>query len=194
MQSLWQDLRYGVRMLRKNPGFTLIAVLTLALGIGANTAIFSVVEGVLLRPLPWKEPDRLVMLWEAKAHAGADRELVTGSDYRLWKEQPQLIEQIALWPAWPGAQNFKLVSDDGVEAATGAFVSSSLFPLLGVKPALGRAFLPEEDNYEGNRVVVLGYQLWQQRFGGDPSVIGRSVKIDSFRANDYQVVGVTPPG
>src|SRR4029453_18572422 len=108
------------------------------------TAIFSVVKGVLLQPLPWTESDRLVMLWEAKAHMGADQELVTGSDYRLWKEQQQLIEQIAFWPAWPGAQNFKIVNDNGVEAATGTFVSSGLFPLLGVQPALGRAFLPEE--------------------------------------------------
>jgi putative ABC transport system permease protein len=192
--DLWQDLCFGARMLLKNPGFTLIAVITLALGMGANTAVFSVVNGVLLKPLPWKEPDRLVMLWEAKAPAGAEQELVTGSDYQLWQEQRQLFEQIAFWAAWPGAQSFKLVNGASVEPITGAFVSSGLFPLLGVQPALGRAFLYEEDKYQGNRAVVLGHRLWQQRFGGDPSVIGRSVKIDSFREHDYQVIGVMPPG
>jgi predicted permease len=194
VDSTLQDLRYGLRMLLKNKGFTVAAVLTLTLGVGANTLIFSVVNGILLRPLPWKEPDRLVALWETRSQAGADQELVRGDHYRLWQQQRHLLEQMAFWPAWPGAQNFKLVNETGVEATTGAFVSSGLFPLLGVQPMLGRAFLPEEDNYEGNRVVVLGHRLWQERFGGDPSIVGRSVKIDSFRQNDYQVVGVMPPG
>jgi predicted permease len=194
IENLWQDLRYGTRMLLKKPGFTLIAVITLTLGIGAVTAIFSVVNGVLLKPLPWKEPDRLVMLWEARSHTGADQELVTGSDYTLWKRQQGLIEQIAFWPAWPGAQSFKLVNDDGVDPVPGAFVSSDLFPLLGAKPVVGRAFLPEEDSYEGARVVILGHRLWQERFGGDRNIIGRSVKVDNFRLRDYQVIGVMPPG
>src|SRR5215471_19013593 len=146
MRTLIQDLRYGARMLLKKPGFTLIAVLTLALGIGANTAIFTVVNGVLLRPLPYDEPDRLVMLWESSPRRNIDQQRVAPPNLVEWREQSRSFENIAYWS---GTGDFNLVTADGGEKAQCAYVSSDLFSALRVRPQLGRAFLPEEDAREG---------------------------------------------
>src|SRR5215470_14614472 len=192
MQTLLQDMRYGARMLQKNPGFTAVAVLTLTLGIGANTAIFSVVYAVLLRPLPYPHPDRLFMLWESNPQLGFEQERVTPADYVDWRDQNKVFESMAFWPSWPGSQDLNLVGPEGAERVQGAYVSSSLFDVLGTAPLHGRTFYPEEDLREGNRVAVLSYRLWQRRFGGDPGILGRTVITDSFRKRDFTVVGVMP--
>src|SRR5438093_1071990 len=160
------DLRYALRLLLKRPGFSGVAVLTLALGIGANTAIFSVVNGVLLKPLPYPEPDRLVMLWERSPRRGFDREKVTGPDFLDWREQNRVFESMAFWPGWLGADDFNLVGADGVEKVKAIYASSSLFQVLGVKPRIGRTFLPEEDNWQARSVAALTAAVCRRRVVG----------------------------
>jgi putative ABC transport system permease protein len=191
MQTLLRDLSYGARMLLKKPGFTLIALVTLALGIGANTAIFTVVNGVLLRPLPYDEPDRLVMLWESDPRRNSEQQRVAPPNLVEWREQSRSFESIAYWS---GNGEFNLVMTDGIEKAKCAYVTSSLFSTLRVRPHLGRAFLPEEDQLEGNRAALLSYEYWQRRFAGDPNVIGRTLTVDTFGRRDYTVAGVMQPG
>ncbi|HEU0176544.1 MAG TPA: ABC transporter permease, partial [Blastocatellia bacterium] len=191
MQTLWQELRYGARMSFKNPGFTLIAVITLSLGIGANTAIFTVVNGVLLRPLPYDEPDRLVMLWESDPRRNIEQQRVAPPNLVEWREQSRSFENTAYWT---GTGEFNLVTADGVEKATCAYVTSSLFSTLRVRPWLGRVFLPEEDQLEGNRVALISYEYWRRRFAADPNVIGRALTVDTFGRRGYTVVGVMQPG
>ena len=191
MRTLIQDLRYGARMLLKKPGFTSIAVITLSLGIGANAAIFTVVDGVLLRPLPYGEPDRLVTLWESDPRRNIERQSVAPPNLVEWRGQSRSFENIAYWS---GNGEFNLVTADGIEKAKCAYVMSSLFPTLRVKPHLGRAFLPEEDQLEGDRVALLSYDYWRRRFAADPNVIGRTLTVDTFGRRDYTVVGVMQPG
>src|SRR5262245_63662595 len=174
MRTFIQDLRYGARMLLKKPGFTLIAVITLSLGIGANAAIFTVVNGVLLRPLPYDEPDRLVMLWEGDPRRNIERQLVAPPNLVEWREQSRSFENIAYWS---GNGEFNLVTADGTEKAKCAYVTSSLFPTLRVKPHLGRAFLPEEDKLEGALAAILSYVYWQRRFAAGQKVIGRWMAV-----------------
>jgi putative ABC transport system permease protein len=192
MGPLIQDLRYGLRMLAKNPGFTAVAVLTLALGIGANTAIFSVVNGVLLKTLPYPDPDRLVMLGERSAARSIDQEKVTGPDFIDWRQQNHDFESMAFWPGW--IDEFNLVSTQGVEKVKAVYASSALFSVLGVKPSLGRTFLPEEDQWQGNRAALISHELWESRFASHPNVLGRTLTIDSYGRRDYTIVGVMPPG
>jgi putative ABC transport system permease protein len=194
MLILLQDLRYALRTLRKDPGFTTVAILTLALGIGANTAIFSVIYTVLLRPLPYHDPDRLVMLGERSPAKGFDQEKVSGPDFIDWQRQNRVFESMAFWPGWLGTEEFNLAGAEGTEKVKTIYASSALFPVLGVTPLLGRTFLPEEDNWEGNRVAVISYELWQNRFGADPHVLGRVLTIDSYGRRDYTIVGVMPRG
>lgn len=163
---MFQDLRFGLRMLRKNPGFTIIAVMTLALGVGANTAIFSVVNAVLLRSLPYREPDRLVMLSYYRAREGS--RFATGSWYLDWRDQAKTFEQIAAYYF----DTVDLTGSGEPERLSAAFVSANLFATLGVNPALGRAFTPEEDTYGGPPAVILSEGLWRRHFGGDPQLIG----------------------
>jgi putative ABC transport system permease protein len=191
MKSLWLDLQFGVRMLRKQPGFTLLAVLTLALGIGANTAIFSVVNGVLLKPLPYPEPERLVMLWERNPQKGMEQESVTPPDFDDWQAQQRVFEQLAFWT---GDTEFNLVQAAGSEKIRASYISANLFPALGVQALEGRAFLPEEDRKEGNRVAVISYDFWQSRFGGAADVFGKTVTLDTYGRRDYTIVGVMPSG
>ena len=188
---MWQDLRFGVRMLVKKPAFTFIAVLTLGLGIGANTAIFSVINSVLLRPLPFDEPERIVTLRESNPRRQVEQQLVTPPNLAEWREQSTSFESLAYWS---GTGEFNLVKDDGVEKARCAHVSSDLFPTLRVQPRSGRSFLPEEDAREGNRVAVIGHEFWQRQFGGDPEVIGRTLTLDTFGRREYTIVGVMPAG
>ena len=185
LETLWQDVRFGVRMLLKNPGFTIIAVIALALGIGANSAIFSVVNTVLLRPLPFKEPDRLVMVWEDATKHGYPRDTPAPANYVDWRDQNQVFEGMAAI----ADRSFNLTGIGEPERIDGWRVSASLFPLLGVEPQLGRSFLPEEDQAGGGRVVIMSQGLWQRRFGSDPTIIGKAVTLNG---ESYAVVGVMP--
>ncbi|HSE99156.1 MAG TPA: ABC transporter permease, partial [Blastocatellia bacterium] len=188
MSNILQDIRYGARMLRKRPGFTLIAVIALALGIGANTAIFSVVNTVVLRPFPYKEPDRLVLLWEKHAMLpDLDRMWVAYPDFLDWRERNEVFERLAAFR--PGSVN--LTGGDIPEEVRDGRVSSDLFPVLGIEPLLGRTFLPEEDKPGASPVVVLSHSLWQRRYGSDPEIIGRQVYRDGV---SHTVVGVMPEG
>ncbi|MBA3357258.1 MAG: ABC transporter permease [Pyrinomonadaceae bacterium] len=187
MESLLKDIRYGVRSLLKHPGFTCIAVLTLALGIGANTAIFSVVNAVLLRTLPFREPDRLVMVWEDAAFAGFPRNTPAPANYADWKAQNQVFEDMATFDQ----RSFNLTGDGEPEKIEAYGVTANFFGLLGVAPVLGRVILPEEDKPEANKVAMISYSLWQQRYGGERSVVGREVLLNGER---YTVVGVMPAG
>jgi putative ABC transport system permease protein len=175
----------------KKPGFTLVAVITLALGVGANAAIFTVVNGVLLRPLPYDEPDRLVMLWESDPRRNIERQLVAPPNLVEWTGQSHSFENIAYWS---GSGEFNLVMADGIEKAKCAYVTSGLFSTLRVRPHLGRAFLPEEDQLEGSLAAVLSYEYWRRRFAADPNVVGRTLTVDTFGRRDYTIVGVMQPG
>src|SRR5439155_3485672 len=185
LADLAQDLRYGLRMLAKNPGFTTIAVIALALGIGANSAIFSVVNTVLLRPLPYKSPERLVMVWEEAAHLGFPKNTPSPANFLDWRSQNTVFEAMAAMVE----RSFNLTGVGEPERFDGRRVSANLFGLLGVDAQLGRTFRPEEDQ-PGSRVVVLSHGLWQRRFGADPRVIGQSL---SLNGESYTVVGVMPP-
>ncbi|MEJ7618632.1 MAG: ABC transporter permease [Pyrinomonadaceae bacterium] len=184
--DFWQDLRYGLRMLAKNPDFTIVAVIALALGIGANSAIFSVVNTVLLRPLPYKDPDRLMMVWEDDTKGGFPRDTPAAANYVDWRDQNQVFEGMAAI----ADESFNLTGADEPERIDGRRVSANLFPLLGVEPFRGRAFTPEEDQPGGNRVVVMSYGLWQRRFGSDTKIIGQSLTMNG---ESFTVVGVMPP-
>ncbi|HEX9426425.1 MAG TPA: ABC transporter permease, partial [Candidatus Polarisedimenticolia bacterium] len=164
MESLFQDLRYSLRMLRARPGFTLVAVLTLAIGIGANTAIFSVVNAILLRPLPYKDPDHLVMLWHAYAAMNLPKATLSVPAYLAYRDQMSAFESVAAGVNWSA----NLTGAGDPERIQGARVTGNFLATLGVAPAIGRDFLPEEDRPGGNRVVILTHGLWQRRFGGDP--------------------------
>src|SRR5262245_8821095 len=182
--EVWQDLRYGARMLRTQPGFTLIAVITLALGIGANTAIFSVVNAVLLRPLPCEDPDRLVVFWTAPQQGRT--EACSLPDFADWREQSRSFERMAAFT--DGAFNLTGVGE--AERLNGQVITSDLFPALSIPLAFGRSFLPDEDRPGVSGVVILSYGLWQRRFGSNPDVVGHSVTIDG---RDHTVVGIAAP-
>src|SRR5262245_53756663 len=186
IEDLWQDLRYGARMLLKNPGFTLIAVITLALGIGANAAIFSVVYGVMLRPLPYHEPERLVRLWTDNANEKNPKDGTSYPNLVDWRSQSRTFTEFA---NYSGDLVF-LTTGDAPEQVRIDRVSANLFPLLGVQPLLGRTFSPEEEERR-ERVVVLSYGLWQRRFGGDPNVVGKTLEANGQAS---QVIGVMPAG
>lgn len=186
MTTLLQDLRYGVRMLLKHPGVSIVAIVTLALGIGANTAIFSVVNAVLLRPLTYKDPERLVSLWENVPTHGRWR--ASPGNFHDWKKQNTLFEGISAY----GGSAMSLTGDGGEpEQLHGARVSSEYFAVVGVEPMLGRSFSPEEYEVGKGQVVILAHNLWQRRFGGDQSVLNRTISLDG---SNYTVVGVMPRG
>jgi putative ABC transport system permease protein len=185
MGDILQDLRFGLRMLWKNPGFTIVAVLALALGIGANSAIFSVVNAVLLQPLPYKNPDALVMVWDDQTHLGFPKDTPSPANFLDWREQNTVFEGMAAL----AERSFNLTGVGEPERLDGRRVSANFFSLLGVEPQLGRGFTPEEDK-PGIRVVILGHAMWQRRFGGDPGVIGRAINLNG---EVYTVVGVMPP-
>jgi putative ABC transport system permease protein len=185
METLWRDLRYGFRMLRRNPGFTAIAVVSLALGIGANTAIFSVVNAVLLKGLPFIDPERLVMVWEDASFAGFPRNTPAPANYDDWKSRSDVFEDMAAL----SERSFNLTGDGEPERIVAYAATGSFFSLLGVEPVLGRTILPDDDSPEANKVVVLSHRLWQQRYGGDESIIGRDVLLSGEK---YTIVGVMP--
>jgi predicted permease len=185
------DLRFAFRQLLKNPGFTAVAVLTLALGIGANTAIFSVVNQVLLRPLPYDQPERLVTLWERSPRRNIEQENVSPPNLAEWREQSRSFENIAFWT---GNDRFNVLGSDGVEKVRCSYASSSLFPVLRVSPIMGRAFLPEEDLKEGNRAAIISHEFWKNRFGARDNVLGQTITVDTYGRRQYEIVGVMPPG
>ncbi|MBA2731393.1 MAG: ABC transporter permease, partial [Acidobacteria bacterium] len=186
MRTLLQDVRYGARMLFKNPGFTFVAVLVLALGIGANTALFSVVNGVLLRPLPYSDPERIVTLWERNGRDGIERDDVSPANFLDWQERAQSFSEIA----FANPFSFDYTGGDEPEVLRNALVSRGFFQILGTNAFHGRTFLPEEYEAGKSQVVVLGHGLWQRRFGGDPKVVGRTLTLDD---KPYTVVGIMPP-
>jgi predicted permease len=185
VESLVQDLRYGLRVLHKDVGFTTVAVLTLALGIGATTAIFSVIEAVILRPLPYEDPTHLVLLADSQ---DADSGAFVFKDIEAFKSRSQSFEDIAVYYRDSGFSTVTMTSGSEPESVQGAFVSANFFPLMGVAPALGRAFTPQEEARQ-ERVVVLSHGLWVRRFGGSPDVLGRGLQIDGIKS---EIIGVMP--
>jgi putative ABC transport system permease protein len=186
MNTWWQDLRYGARILAKQPGFTLIAVLTLSLGIGATTAIFSVVNAVLLRPLPYRDEARVVTLWQSNLKSGVEREETSPANFLDWRERLQSCEAIAAIEPF----GHSLVGSGEPERFRSWIVTENFFEILGAAPLYGRTFLPEEFGAGRGNVIVLGYGLWQQRFGGDPQLVGRQLTLNG---QPHTVVGVMPP-
>ncbi|MGC2802056.1 MAG: ABC transporter permease, partial [Candidatus Acidiferrum sp.] len=185
IHDLLQDLGFGLRMLRNSPAFALVAILTLALGIGANTAIFSVVHGVLLRPLPFPRQDQLMMLSEKNADGTYSH--TSWATFMDWNRLNHSFTGIAAVSFWSPT----LVGQRDAETLTGFRTSSAFFDLMGMKFERGRNFLPSEDVRGDNFVVILSYGFWQRTFGGDPAIIGKSVQLGT---NAYTVVGVLPPG
>ena len=188
MQLFWQDLRYGFRTLLRNPGFCAVAILALALGIGPNTAIFTMVNAVLLKPLPVPEPNRVVMIWGTVLKAGFDQMPVSAADYLEWQKQARSFDAMSAAFAIP---EFGLnVSGAGdPERVSAALASKEFLPALGIKPIAGRNFLPEEDRPGGPPAVLISHALWQRRFHSDPAAIGRTLTVDGIPRT---VVGVVP--
>jgi putative ABC transport system permease protein len=185
LDTLWRDIRYGGRAVIAQPGFSVVAIATLAIAIGANTAIFSFVDGALLKPLPYRDPDSIVMLWE-KTPSG-DRNGISTLNFLDWKEQNTVFEHIAAVSGAP----FTLTGDGDPQQFAGRTVSASYFDLMGVEAALGRTFAPDEDQPGKERVLVLTNRMWRDYFGADPEIVGRTL---TFNAKPYTVIGVLPAG
>src|SRR5215207_8633546 len=187
VEDLRQDILFGLRVLRRNPVFSLVAVVTLALGIGANTALFSITNAVVFRPLPFAEPERLLTLWECSARSEESRVIVSPANYLDWRGQTRSFEEMGAY-----TEDFYNISEDDArpERVSGANVTPSLFKALGVRPVLGRTFLPEEGEHGAAGVVLLSHGLWQRRFGGDPNVVGKTIRMNGPA---HTVVGVLPP-
>ena len=188
MESLLKDIRYGIRSLLKRPGFTAIAVITLAIGIGANTAIFSVVNAVLLRPLPFHNAEELVTLWERNPKQGYEQNPPAAGNYVDWREQNRVFAQMAIYAP---SRKFNLSLGDQPERIAGAAVSTSLFELLGVRPVLGRTFSSEEEQPGNDQVALISHNLWQRHFAADRNPVGRTITLDG---KTYTIVGVMPEG
>lgn len=186
MDQLIQDIRYAFRMMFRNPGFTFVALITLALGIGANTAIFSLVNGLLLRPLPYGNPDRIVMVWQDyRERTGRDKEWTSPDTFFDWRDQNHSLESISVLDAW-----LPTILAGEPEQIPGATVTYNIFSVLGVSPAIGRTFVAEEDKPNGRKVVILSDGLWKRRFAADRNVIGKDILINGEK---YSVIGVMPP-
>ena len=185
METLIKDLRFGIRGLLKQPGFTLVAVATLALGIGANTAIFSIVNAVLLRPLPFKEPARLVMVWERRANSGRANLPISGHEFVAWRERAHSFESLTMWQ--PDGLN--LTGRGDPLTLNAAEVSADFFSVIGASPLLGRTFAPGEDQAGGAKIAVLSQKLWSQRFGADRNIVNQNIILND---QSYTVIGVMP--
>src|SRR5215471_7886818 len=191
MHLLWRDLRFGARLLWKAPGFSAVALVALALGMGATTAIFSVVDAVLLKPLPFRDPGRVLVIWEKNPAQNKYKLPVAPANFYVWQKQSRTIDQMAALQDTTlnltGGPNGHLEPEEvKVER-----VSASLFPMLGVQPLFGRTFRAEEDQPGRNFAVMLSHALWQRRFGGDPAIVGKSIRL---RDQPYEVAGVLPHG
>jgi putative ABC transport system permease protein len=183
METLWQDARYGARMLAKSPWFAVAAVVMLALAIGANAAIFSVVHSVLLERLPYRHPERIVMVWEQRPKEGNFKNVVSPADYLDWRAQNQVFEYIAAF----STQSADVIGADEPERVSAGISTADFFHVLGVQPQLGRLFQAGDDVQGSHLVVVLSHGLWKRKYGGDPAIVGRKVNLSG---RDYQVIGV----
>ena len=188
MDFLLRDLRLAVRHLREHPTFSVVAVVTIALGIGANTAIFSVVNGVLLRDLPYEAPEELVRIWSTNLERGVPLGFMSPPDIADYQSQNQTFADVA---AYSEAELAMIDRNESAIKVTGTWAGDNLFSVLGVDALVGRTFLPEDGEAGAAKVMVLGHGFWQSRFGGDPGVIGESLVVEE---NAYTVVGVMPPG
>src|ERR1700749_1576684 len=189
LEKFLRDVRYGARTLSRAPGFALTAILVMALGIGATTSLFTIVRAVMLKPLPFQDPDNLVMVYEHfRQDTGGDgMNPVSPADFNDWRKQTQGFADMAA----RHEVEYDLTDEQGklpevIQASAGSW---NLFSVLGVPMALGRAFLPEEDAVQGNHVALLTWTLYQRRFVGDPSILGKQIRLDSI---PYQIVGVLP--
>src|SRR5512134_1345407 len=181
-----KDVQHALRMFWRSPGFTAAALAALTLGIGANTAIFTVVNAVLLRPLPYAEPDRLVMVWQdLRARGGPADEWATPGNYVDWRSETDLFEQVAIIAGWRPV----MLGGEEPEPLAGEQVSHEYFGILGIRPALGRDFRQEDDRPGAARVVILAEGLWKRRFGGDPAAVGRTILLSG---EAHEIVGVAP--
>ena len=184
MDTLWKDIRFAVRLLAKSPGFTLVALAALVLGIGANTAIFSIVNAALMRPLPFREPDQLMMVWEHSPHTGKNN-VVNPQNFLDWQARNRSFEKMAAFIE----TKMNLTANGEPEQVYGAYVTREFFSVLAVQPSLGRNFIPEEDTTEAGWVVILSRGLWQRRYGSDPNIVGKKLVV---QGNSATVVGVMP--
>ena len=175
MKSLWRDVGFAARVLWKNPGFTAVAVLAVALGVGANTTIFSVVNALLLRPFAYETTPRVVMVWERGVDETNNRNSVAPANYLDWRDQTKVFEELAAF----GQQHFSLNEGEQPERVPGARVTPSLFRVLAARAARGRTFSEEEGRPGAEPVVLIKHSLWRERFGSDPDIVGRSVRIDN---------------
>jgi putative ABC transport system permease protein len=183
METLFQDIRYGVRVLLKGRAVTAIAVLALTLGIGATTAIFSVINAILIKPLPYPDPDRIVRIYERSPQF--DQMSISYPNFLDWQQQSQVFEEMSVFRY----QGFNITGQQGPERIQGRLISASFFSVLGVQPILGRSILPEEDRPGGTPAIAVSYALWQRRFGGDPNLTGKPLTVNG---KDYTIVGVLP--
>ena len=185
MESLRSDIRYAIRNLLRRPGFTIIAVITLALGIGANTAIFSAINALLLKPLPFPELDRVVAIWDKLPSRGVMHNEVTVANYLDWQAQSQSFEQLALYRWWSA----NITAIDPPERIQGFLVTANFFDAMNMKPVMGRNFSPEENQPGKDAVAIITHSLWQRRFGGDPNILNKTITINSVVRT---IVGVMP--
>jgi hypothetical protein len=187
IEGVWRDLRYGARTLLRTPGFSFTAILVMALGIGATTSLFTIVRSVLLRPLPFRDPHKLVMLYEHFRESQFPYNVVSPADFRDWRAQTHGFEDMGAWRWWAG--HISTMQGEMPEVVYGAGGSWNLFSVLGVQPVFGRTFTPDEDRFGGNDVVMLTWSLFQSRFSGDKGIVGKQVRIDS---KPFTVVGILP--
>ncbi len=187
LDSILQDLRYGWRTLANSPSFTTVAVVTLALGIGANTMIFSVAQLLFLAPLPYPEPHRLVNIWTSYIAQPGSQNIISALNFLDWQAQSTVFESMALFDS--AGKGYSLAGAKDPERVLGLRVSASVFPVLGVRPMLGRTFTLDEETLGKHRVVVLSYGLWQRRYGGDRQLVGQSIRVDG---ESFTVIGVMP--
>lgn len=187
METFWQDIRHSLRVLIRRPGFTVAAIATLALGIGVNSLVFSVINAVLLRPLDFKDPSRLVAVFATAKNRTELRNPTSPANFIDWREQSTVFEEMAAAHPWSPT----IIGRESSEIVQGLKVSFSLFRMLGVEAAHGRTFLPENEGFNEDRTLVLSHGLWQSRFGGDPNLIGQAVSLDG---EPYTIIGIMPPG
>jgi putative ABC transport system permease protein len=185
METLWQDLRYGARMLRRNPGFAAVAILTLAIGIGANIVIFSVVNGILLKPLPFPDSQSVVTIWETFANRNVTRGTASAAEYLDWRDMNHVFQELSA----SRALSFSITGGGDPERVWGSQVSGNFFRMLRVTPVIGRDFTPEDEQIGHEQVVLLSYGLWRRRFGGDSGILGNTILLDE---KPFTVIGVLP--
>ena len=185
METLWQDLRYGARMLRRNPGFAAVAILTLAIGIGANIVIFSVVNGILLKPLPFPDSQSVVTIWETFANRNVTRGTASAAEYLDWRDMNHVFQELSA----SRALSFSITGGGDPERVWGSQVSGNFFRMLRVTPVIGRDFTPEDEQIGHEQVVLLSYGLWRRRFGGDSGILGKTILLDE---KPFTVIGVLP--